>query len=242
MRTEKNQTELPYKEYKIIKGSLEHRFFHFLNDLYKDYAFTSLRKYFKKHSVGAFRTGVLIELGFIEQIRHGHYIWIAEQPNVKDALEFTNKIREIQKEYNKKYIKKKRSKRDVEFQIKTMQNNSVTEIDTDQYITLKEAEKLTNKNPRTIRYHIAKYKENVTSEEQLHKMFKYKEDTIGNYVLYINKDFLNSIYPNEIERGLKIDKIESKNTEVKKIETKEKEIKSKHISLFWGMFKFEIKK
>ena len=77
MRTEKNQTELPYKEYKIIKGSLEHRFFHFLNDLYKDYAFTSLKPYFKKHSVGAFRTGVLIELGFIEQIRHGQYIWIA---------------------------------------------------------------------------------------------------------------------------------------------------------------------
>ncbi len=73
-------------------------------------------------------------------------------------------------------------------------------------------------------------------------MFPYKKDNYGNYVLYINIKFLESIYSNEIKRSLKIDKIESKNTEVKKIETKEKEIKSKHISLFWGMFKFEIKK
>jgi len=242
MRAEKNQTELPYKEYKIIKGSLEHRFFHFLNDLYKDYAFTSLKPYFKKHSVGAFRTGVLIELGFIEQIRHGQYIWIAEQPNVKDAIKFTNKIREIQKEWNKKYLQKRRKKKENDLQIKRAKINSISEINTDQYITIKEAEKLTGKNSRTIRYHIAKYKENVTSEEQLQKMFPYKKDNYGNFVLYINIKFLESIYSNEIERGLKIDKIESKNTEVKKIETKEKEIKSKHISLFWGMFKFEIKK
>lgn len=214
MRALKNQTELHYIDNKILKGSLEHRFYIFLNDLYKDYTFSSLRKYFKKHSIGAFRTGILIELGFIEQIRFGQYIWIADKPLVKDAIKLTNTIRKNQKEYNKKYVDKKRNQKN-EIEISIINKNG--------FVDKKEAAKLTGKTIRTILHHVGRYRDT----EQINSIIKYI-----NNKLYINKEFLYTLYDEPKKEVKKIEKIESK----------EKEIKNKHISLLWGMFKFEIKK
>lgn len=231
-----NQTRLNYKEDQILKGSLEHRLLILLNNLYKDYHFTTLKDYFKKHRIGAFRTGILIDLGFIEQVKYAQYIWIADKPTVKDAIKLTNHIRKIQKEWAKKHKEKNKIRIDAKARLMKMKTNSVTEINNDKYVNIKEAEKLTRKTSRTIRYHIAKYKE-THSKEETRKMFPYKEDENGNYILYINIEFLKSLYP----LLYKNKDIELEKKEVVKNEPKEKEIKSKYISLLWGLFKFESK-
>lgn len=71
------------------------------------------------------------------------------------------------------------------------------------YITLKEATELTGKNPRTIRYHLQKFREVTNDKKILDSVFRYKEIDKDNYLLLINIDFIKKLYPAVVNEGLK---------------------------------------
>jgi hypothetical protein len=66
------------------------------------------------------------------------------------------------------------------------------------YIPIKEAEQLTGKSARTIRYHLQKFKETTNNKKILDSVFRYDKDDYDNDLLLINIDFLNKLYPNSI--------------------------------------------
>lgn len=167
--TRENQTKLNYPD-KILKGSVEHRHFLLLNDLYEEISIKSMKKYFDKHKIGVFRTGVLVELEYIQHVYGREYRWIGKAPTIKDSIILLEALRKKRKEYLKTYIRKKNKKE----QNETNVNDNVND--------------------------------NINVKEEKEYIFTEKKSNV--------KDI----------------------PEIKAA------IKSKHISLFWGMFKFEINK
>jgi len=164
--TRENQTKLNYPD-KILKGSVEHRHFLLLNDLYEEISIKSMKKYFDKHKIGVFRTGVLVELEYIQHVYGREYRWIGKAPTIKDSIILLEALRKKRKEYLKTYKRKKKE------------------------------EKINKK--------LTEEKSNIKKEE---------------------KEYIFT----------------EKKSNVKDIPEIKAAIKSKHISLLWGMFKFEINK
>ncbi len=155
--TRENQTKFNYPE-KIMKGSVEHRHFLLLNDLYESQNINSMKLYFDKYKIGVFKTSILVELEFIEHVWGHEYRWIGSAPTIKDSILLMETLRKNRKEYLKTYKRKKKAE-----------------------------------------------KSNIKKEE---------------------KEYIFT----EKKRKIK---------DIPEIKTS---IKSKHISLLWGMFKFEINK
>ena len=164
--TRENQTKFNYPD-KILKGSVEHRHFLLLNDLYEEISIKSMKKYFDKHKIGVFRTGVLVELEYIQHVYGREYRWIGKAPTIKDSIILLEALRKKRKEYLKTYKRKKKE------------------------------EKINKK--------LTEEKSNIKKEE---------------------KEYIFT----------------EKKSNVKDIPEIKAAIKSKHISLLWGMFKFEINK
>jgi len=164
--TRENQTKFNYPD-KILKGSVEHRHFLLLNDLYEEISIKSMKKYFDKHKIGVFRTNVLVELEYIQHVYGREYRWIGKAPTIKDSIILLEALRKKRKEYLKTYKRKKKE------------------------------EKINKK--------LTEEKSNIKKEE---------------------KEYIFT----------------EKKRNVKDIPEIKAAIKSKHISLLWGMFKFEINK
>lgn len=162
--TRENQTKLNYPD-KILKGSVEHRHFLLLNDIYESQNINSMKLYFDKHKIGVFKTSVLVELEFIEHVWGHEYRWIGSAPTIKDSIILMETLRKNRKEYIKRYKRKKKE------------------------------EKINKK--------LTEEKSNIKKE--------------GKEYIFTEK--------------------KSKLKDIPEIKTA---IKSKHISLFWGMFKFEM--
>ena len=63
------------------------------------------------------------------------------------------------------------------------------------WICIKSASKLTGRQPRTIRYHIQKFKETNPSIKELKESFKYIKDIHNQSMLMINEAFIFELYP-----------------------------------------------
>lgn len=68
------------------------------------------------------------------------------------------------------------------------------------YIPIKEAEQLTGKTARTIRYHLQKFKETTNNKKLLDSVFRYDKDDYDNDLLLINIAFLSKLYPGTMQR------------------------------------------
>ena len=164
--TRENQIKFNYPE-KIMKGSVEHRHFLLLNNLYEEKNINTMKPYFIKYKVGAFRTGVLVDLEYLKRIHGREYRWIGDPPTIKDSIILMETLREERRGWLKTHNRKKKE------------------------------EKINKK--------LTEEKSNIKKEEK-------------EYIFTEKKSKLKDI------------------PEIKAA------IKSKHISLFWGMFKFEINK
>jgi len=103
--TRENQTKFNYPD-KILKGSVEHRHFLLLNDLYERQNVNSLALYFEKYKIGVFKTSVLVELEFIEHVWGNEYKWIGSAPTINDSILLMETLRKTRKEYLKTYKRK----------------------------------------------------------------------------------------------------------------------------------------
>lgn len=84
------------------------------------------------------------------------------------------------------------------------------------WITIREASELTGRQPRTIRYHIQKFKEKKPSVKDLNNCINYIEDRFDQKLLMINEDFIFKLYPSSkkgiakgVEDGVKGDNMQS---------------------------------
>lgn len=69
------------------------------------------------------------------------------------------------------------------------------------YITIKEASEISGRQPRTIRYHLQKFRESSPTKKKLEESVKYEQDVYGNKILLINKAFIFELYPS-IKKGV----------------------------------------
>jgi len=84
------------------------------------------------------------------------------------------------------------------------------------WITIREASELTGRQPRTIRYHIQKFKEKKPSVKELNNCINYIEDRFDQKLLMINEAFIFKLYPSAkkgiakgVEDGVKDDNMQS---------------------------------
>ena len=79
------------------------------------------------------------------------------------------------------------------------------------WITIREASELTGRQPRTIRYHIQKFKEKKPSVKELNNCINYIEDRFDQKLLMINEAFIFKLYPSAKKRVAKGDEEGVKN-------------------------------
>mgnify|MGYP003147662676 FL=1 len=71
------------------------------------------------------------------------------------------------------------------------------------WITIKEASELTGRQPRTIRYHLQKYKDSKPTAKELDNSIKYIQDRYDQKLLMINEAFIFKLYPSVKKRVAK---------------------------------------
>tara|TARA_R100000750_G_C2339495_1_gene93605 strand:+ start:999 stop:1664 length:666 start_codon:yes stop_codon:yes gene_type:complete len=211
-------------------SSLETRHYQFLIDLYEARYTNKLHLYFDKHKLGVFGSMILVEMGLVKVIKNGkkkEIIWIANKPTVRVAVDLVKKIRLNQKEYKHKY------------------NNRITPTKQRLYnnlpnkFFLKEGLKITRELglSQTTFFNLMKCKKNnkdlfIKNNNKYFKITAKEQTTKEWYTIEGNNNKLNDIEAlDDFKKDIDQEEI-----------TITPEIKSKHISLFWGLFKYEIKK
>ena len=71
------------------------------------------------------------------------------------------------------------------------------------WITIREASELTGRQPRTIRYHIQKFKDSKPTIKKLNDSIKYIQDRYDQKLLMINEAFIFTLYPSVKKRVAK---------------------------------------
>lgn len=71
------------------------------------------------------------------------------------------------------------------------------------WITIREASELTERQPRTIRYHLQKFRDSQPSLRKLNNSIKYIAGDYDNSILMINQEFIFELYPSVKKRVAK---------------------------------------
>lgn len=235
---------------------LEYKHRDLLVDIYTDKEIKPIYYYFKKHKVGIFSAKILIEMGLIKALnytqykkrtfyRGTQYKWIAPEPTIITAVDLVALLRTERRAYAEKY----KTKKDYASSEKTniLFNNLPA------YFSSHEGLEITNNlglSKQTF-YNLVKNENIFSKYRNTYTKITNKKNEFEQFREKVIRETNNkslSVMEHPPQNKQTAEKRDLKALELKKqmdkkeVITETPELKSKRISLFWGMFKFEINK